>query len=384
MDYFYLIDSKNRGDLVEQVLKKRKGWKPIKYDTKHWTGFYNAMKEYKWNFIWKPTVNDIYDKKLFNNGNLLTNFPLLKIINHFPNPDVITRKPNLLRTLKKYSTFYMSYLPETYIYPENTNILNINDTSNIWIVKPEYRHSGQGIQLFDDMKKVKNFFETNTVITDKDKEYVIQKYIKNPYLYNGRKFDIRINVLVRDNEIYVCPYGFVRTISAPYVPYLTENEKENMLIHITNHSVQKLSKNYSKYEEGNVMSVDNIFEYIIKNTGNKNIRNDLLIEWSKIIMDVIYSGMKEGMNDFSKFFSEESSRIFIKDSAENIQNFEMFGFDLMLDENLHTWLLEVNTNPGLEQNNRWAAKIVNNMLEELIQICVDKNIINKKYWIKIT
>lgn len=378
MSFLYLIDKKNRGDLVENILKKRKEWKPIKYNDKHWSGFYNAMKSYTWNFIWKPTVTDIYDRKFFSNQN---SFSLLKIINHFPFPDVITRKTNLLRTLNKHSKFYLNYIPETYIFPDSLNKFEtkykFNSKDNIWIVKPEYLHSGQGIHLFDDINKIKHFFQQNKNLNEKNTEYVIQKYVRNPYLYNGRKFDIRINVLVRSQEIYICPYGFVRTISASYVPYLLENEQKNFLVHITNHSVQKLSKDYSKYEEGNVMSVDNIFDYIAEKTGNKNIRSTLLIEWSKIIIDVISSGFKEGMNNL-----EDLS------NTSNLHNFEMFGFDFMLDENLQTWLLEVNTNPGLEQNNKWASNIVNNMLEELIQICVDvhtrktKNK-NLKYWLKI-
>lgn len=29
--------------------------------------------------------------------------------------------------------------------------------------------------------------------------------------------------------------------------------------------------------------------------------------------------------------------------------FEIFGFDFLLDENLHPWLIEVNTNPAIEE-----------------------------------
>ena len=29
--------------------------------------------------------------------------------------------------------------------------------------------------------------------------------------------------------------------------------------------------------------------------------------------------------------------------------FEMFGFDFLIDADLHTWLIEVNTNPAIEE-----------------------------------
>ena len=122
MSYLYLIDSQNRGDLVEEIFKKRKEWKPIKYE-KNWKSFYNQMKAYKWNLIWKPTVNNIYDKKLFSSKGP-------KFINHFPNPDVITRKTNLLTTLNKHSKDF-NYLPETYIFPESLSIFEENIIAQI-------------------------------------------------------------------------------------------------------------------------------------------------------------------------------------------------------------------------------------------------------------
>ncbi len=76
---------------------------------------------------------------------------------------------------------------------------------------------------------------------------IIQQYITNPLLYNGRKFDIRTYMLVTTNNGKIKGYwyqdGYVRTSS-----YLWSLENiSNSLVHLTNDAVQKYSDNYGKY-----------------------------------------------------------------------------------------------------------------------------------------
>ena len=42
--------------------------------------------------------------------------------------------------------------------------------------------------------------------------------------------------------------------------------------------------------------------------------------------------------------------------------FELFGFDFMIDENLAVWLIEVNTNPCLEESNRFLEQLIPRVL----------------------
>jgi predicted ATP-grasp superfamily ATP-dependent carboligase len=56
---------------------------------------------------------------------------------------------------------------------------------NVWIVKPANSSQGKGIYIVDDINDV-NVDDTS----------VISRYVTNPLLINGHKFDLRIYVLV--------------------------------------------------------------------------------------------------------------------------------------------------------------------------------------------
>ena len=51
--------------------------------------------------------------------------------------------------------------------------------------------------------------------------------------------------------------------------------------------------------------------------------------------------------------------------------FELFGFDFLLDEDFRTWLIEVNVNPYLGSPNNYMKRLVPNMINDLLKICID-------------
>ncbi len=52
--------------------------------------------------------------------------------------------------------------------------------------------------------------------------------------------------------------------------------------------------------------------------------------------------------------------------------FEIFGYDFMIDCNLKVWLIEVNTNPCLEESSPILEKILPRMLDDAFRITVDR------------
>ncbi len=88
---------------------------------------------------------------------------------------------------------------------------------------------------------------------------IVQKAIEKPLLYKGRKFDIRVWVLVTPNfEIYYYNTPYIRTSSSVY--NVTNMRSE---IHLTNNCQQKHFSEYSKFEEGNTLPMkETLISYI--------------------------------------------------------------------------------------------------------------------------
>jgi len=62
--------------------------------------------------------------------------------------------------------------------------------------------------------------------------------------------------------------------------------------------------------------------------------------------------------------------------------FELFGYDFILDEDFNSWLIEVNTNPCLEESSDLLKRLLPRMIEDMFRLTVDvvfpKNSIRKR------
>ena len=68
--------------------------------------------------------------------------------------------------------------------------------------------------------------------------------------------------------------------------------------------------------------------------------------------------------------------------------FEIFGFDLFMDISFNLWLIEVNTNPCLEESCPLLSTLLPRMIDDAFKLTIDvifpmKNFKNKKspYWV---
>jgi tubulin monoglycylase TTLL3/8 len=80
----------------------------------------------------------------------------------------------------------------------------------MWLVKPANLNQGRGIEIFRTLKQILTFLGSKPL----NSLWVVQKYIEKPLLYYGRKFDIRVWVIVTGrNEIYFYRKVYIRTSS---------------------------------------------------------------------------------------------------------------------------------------------------------------------------
>lgn len=132
-------------------------------------------------------------------------------------------------------------MPDTYILPQeykdfasHFNMLAQKEPKkNIWIVKPANLSRGRGIHLIDSLSDV--------LIDDLS---VVSRYITNPLLINGHKFDLRIYVLITSYEplrVYIFKEGLARFASETYTSKI---DKDNKFMHLTNYSINKKNDNF--------------------------------------------------------------------------------------------------------------------------------------------
>ena len=51
--------------------------------------------------------------------------------------------------------------------------------------------------------------------------------------------------------------------------------------------------------------------------------------------------------------------------------FELFGYDFIIDEDFNTWMIEVNTNPCLEESSSLLKMLLPRMVENMLELSVD-------------
>jgi tubulin polyglutamylase TTLL5 len=203
---------------------------------------------------------------------------------------------------------------------------------------------GRGISVVNDIGSVSY-----------SERVVCQRYLTNPLLLSGYKFDLRIYVLVTSFsplEAFVFREGFARMSSQKFS--LEKGSIANKWVHLTNSSIQKNAKD--------TMPADNPCKTSGENGG------------SKISLTHLWKALeKEGVdtkNMWKKVCDLCLKTLMVsEDSIPSQPNaFEVFGFDVIFDENLNAWLIEVNASPAMARETRLDEKIKEAMIHDTIKI----------------
>ena len=154
-----------------------------------------------------------------------------------------------------------------------------------WIMKPCGKSQGVGIFLINKLSKLKKWSRDSRSVFNPNlakESYVISRYIDNPLLLGGRKFDLRIYVLVtsfRPLKVYLYEHGFARFCTAKYDDSV--NEMDNMAVHLTNVSLQKHLDEYNNIHGGK-LTIKNL-KLFLETTRGKQDTDKLFNEISWLI-----------------------------------------------------------------------------------------------------
>jgi tubulin--tyrosine ligase/tubulin polyglutamylase TTLL9 len=191
---------------------------------------------------------------------------------------------------------------------------------------------------------------------------MIQKYIERPLLFKNKKFDLRCWVLV-DHLMNFHYYKrmYVRLSGPDYDSSLSNIEDK--FIHLTNNAIQKHGDLYGAEIEGNIIPFKTLTTHLdsaypLTQTPATAQSQD----WHTKIMTQIKS-----------LISKTKKGSYYKLNPTGAEgSFELFGYDFMVEASGKVWLIEVNTNPCLEESNAYLGQLVPRMINDTLKKTLDR------------
>uniref|UniRef100_A0A4W5K244 Tubulin tyrosine ligase like 4 n=1 Tax=Hucho hucho TaxID=62062 RepID=A0A4W5K244_9TELE len=249
-------------------------------------------------------------------------------LNHFPGSFQIGRKDRLWRNLSKMQAQFgkreFSFFPRSFVLPQDIKLLRKawedSGSRQKWIIKPPASARGIGIQVIHKWSQMPC-----------KRPLLVQKYLHKPYLISGNKFDLRIYVYVSSYDplrVYIFQDGLVRFASCKYSSSM--KSLGNKFMHLTNYSVNKKNSEYQSNDsdkacQGHKWALKALWHYL----GCKGVNTTLI--WEKI-KDIVMKTI---------IASDPYVNALVKLHLRSPYScHELFGFDIMLDENLKPWVLE--------------------------------------------
>ena len=308
-------------------------------------GFIESRRNEEWTIAWSSGhIKLNYYQKLNK----------YQRMNHFPRSNELTRKDLLYKNLSKLKELFpgtkFDFLPESYILPNEFTFLRdeMNKNPNqCWIIKPVASSQGRGIFLTKNISEIPN-----------NCSMIASRYINNPYLINNKKFDLRIYAFVTSImplRIYRFKEGLTRFSTNNY-----NSDKNDRCAHLTNYAVNKNNKNYIQNMQpfevdynSSKWTLTSLKQYFEEH----NINSELIFDKiDDIIIKTLISCENNLLTAISKYCSFQ----------ENC--FELYGFDILIDENLNCWLMECNLSPNLHFDAPIDLKIKGEMIAEIFDL----------------
>ncbi|XP_013375254.1 PREDICTED: tubulin polyglutamylase TTLL4 isoform X3 [Chinchilla lanigera] len=233
-------------------------------------------------------------------------------LNHFPGSFQIGRKDRLWRNLSRMQSRFgkkeFSFFPQSFILPQDAKLLRKaweSSRRQKWIVKPPASARGIGIQVIHKWSQL-----------PKHRPLLVQRY--SPSMKSlGNKF-----------------------------------------MHLTNYSINKKNTEYQANADetacqGHKWALKALWKYL----SQKGINSDII--WEKI-KDVVVKTIIS-----SEPYVTNLLKMYVR---RPYSCHELFGFDIMLDENLKPWVLEVNISPSLHSNSPLDISIKGQMIRDLLNL----------------
>ncbi|EPY25887.1 tubulin tyrosine ligase [Strigomonas culicis] len=292
-------------------------------------------------------------------------------VNHFPGTWGLGRKDSLAVNVGKMKRAFgeapFDIVPVSFLLPNQKNELlrdaeqqpDTPENPLIYIMKPSASSCGRGIYLNRGIPAMPRG----------NKRMVCQRYIGNPLLIFGRKFDLRLYCCVTSFDplrIYLFDEGLVRFAAEKYPG--PDKDLDNIHMHLTNYSVNKTAELNRESRDRDYEGEDPVdIKWCVSDLKNYLKKNHPLKEraWEQIeaaCNDVVIKAFLSIEHDVLERLRAECR----DKSGRNC--FELFGLDLMADDTLKVRLIEVNIMPSLATGTTLDKAVKARMLAHLLTL----------------
>jgi len=293
-------------------------------------------------------------------------------LNHIPHEGAMVRKADLAEKLHAYGAAqapdafsHRDFFPETYRLNDPheaaafmAQLPHVDSPENPWILKPSNLSRGRGVKIvwrFDALRKeLRKHGEITFRYEGDTYEYVIQRYIKDVLLLDGKKSELRIYWLIASLDpllVLMYPEGTARLTLEPY----KLDDFSNPLIHITNAYQQK------------------------KHGGE---RPDAELKWDFARLQAYLSKEKGAPENFvSEVLPRRlmgSLEYVVRACIDSLRQtppsgffFGVYGADVILDQQLTPWLTEIQKGPGLSYDDSVKRRVLPAMLQGAVSIVLE-------------
>ena len=243
--------------------------------------------------------------------------------------------------------------------------------SDLWICKPSASACGRGIRLvkYNDVPslpmtiKVKDRTASlirGAVAPTRQRVWNVQEYIADPLCIEGKKFDLRVYVLVTSFDplrVYMFREGLCRICTNEYD--LDYDTLDDTFKHLTNFSINKnastfvANKNADRDDHGHKWSMSALFDHLDAHG----------YDVARLWRDMKEVAVKTLIACESEVFTQHKSLNGLDKCC-----YEVFGFDMLLNESLFVYLIEVNIYPSMATGSPLDKRIKETLITDALHI----------------
>ncbi|KAG5187924.1 tubulin-tyrosine ligase family-domain-containing protein [Tribonema minus] len=319
-------------------------------------GWQETEDEIDWDIHWADVgwVRDMYDQVQLDD---------VQRLSHFKNHYELTRKDLMVKNLKRMrrqlqrsgnaeEAAAYNFWTETFILPNEYSMF-IEEfrrwPDSMWIMKPTNRAQGRGIFLFNKLSQISDWKKDHNWRPDQPQaeSYIAQRYIMNPCTVGGKKFDLRLYVLVTSFSplaVWLYGAGFARFSGQRYTQ--ERGSMGNVYVHLTNVAIQKKAEGY-----------------------DRGVGCKLALHALKLLLTA-----RHGAAAVDELFHDMEClvvRALLSVQAAIVQDrhcFELYGLDVVVDDALKPWLIEANASPSLSAEHATDAALKRQLVSDALDV----------------